>query len=133
MVEIKTAIVTGGGSGIGLAIAKKFVQQNIQTIIIGRDAKKLAVTEEKLGPLCKGLVCDLNDLPSIPKLVDAIITTTGRIDVLVNNAGINIKKKFTEVTDEDFQRLLQKMLRRCHFTCRWWKFNRLLRLAAFRK
>ncbi|HVG16592.1 MAG TPA: SDR family oxidoreductase [Chitinophagaceae bacterium] len=118
MVEIKTAIVTGGGSGIGLAIAEKYVQQNIQTIIVGRDAKKLAVTAEKLGPLCKGFVCDLNDLPSIRKLVDAIITTTGRIDVLVNNAGINMKKEFTEVTDEDFQRVLQTNVTAVPFPCR---------------
>jgi NAD(P)-dependent dehydrogenase (short-subunit alcohol dehydrogenase family) len=104
--KIKVAIVTGGGSGIGLAIATKFVQQNIQTIIVGRDEKKLNTTREKLGPLCTPIACDLSNLTAIPKLVQDIIRQFGQIDILVNNAGINMKKEFTEVTDEDFQKIL---------------------------
>ena len=103
----KVAIVTGGGSGIGLAIAEKLVQQNIHTIIVGRDEQKLHFAKEKLGDLCETQTCDLSDLASIPRLVINIIDKHGRIDVLVNNAGINMKKDFTEVTDEEFQRILQ--------------------------
>lgn len=102
----KIAIVTGGGSGIGLAIAEKFVQNHIQTIIIGRDQRKLCAAKEKLGELCEPLTGDLSDLGSIPQLVDKIIGTYGHIDILVNNAGINMKKDFTEVTDEDFQKII---------------------------
>lgn len=104
--ENKVAIVTGGGSGIGLAIAEKFVRTNILTIIVGRDEQKLKTTKEKLGDLCVPMVCDLSNLTAIPKLVQEIIQQYGQIDVLVNNAGINMKKEFTEVTDEDFQRIL---------------------------
>jgi NAD(P)-dependent dehydrogenase (short-subunit alcohol dehydrogenase family) len=102
----KIAIVTGGGSGIGLAIAQSFVQQNIYTIIVGRDGKKLAAAQKQLGELCEPQVCDLADLSSIPALVERIIEAHGHIDILVNNAGINMKKEFTEVTDEDFQKIL---------------------------
>jgi NAD(P)-dependent dehydrogenase (short-subunit alcohol dehydrogenase family) len=102
----KIAIVTGGGSGIGLAIAEKFVQNKIHTIIIGRDEKKLSAAKEKLGELCETMTCDLNDLSSIPNLVNSIIQKHSRIDVLVNNAGINMKKEFTEVTDEEFQKII---------------------------
>src|SRR5215211_6849896 len=102
----KVAIITGGGSGIGFAIATKFVQNNIQTIIVGRDEQKLTATKEKLGDLCIPMVCDLSDLSAIPKLVQNIIQQFGQIDILVNNAGINMKKEFTEVTDEDFQKIL---------------------------
>ena len=104
--ENKVAIVTGGGSGIGLAIATKFIQNDIQTIIVGRDEQKLKATKEKLGELCIPMVCDLSDLTAIPKLVKDIIQQYGHIDILVNNAGINMKKEFTEVTDEDFQKIL---------------------------
>jgi len=48
----KIAIVTGGGSGIGLAIAEKFIQQNITTIIVGRDKQKLENALDKFGSLC---------------------------------------------------------------------------------
>jgi NAD(P)-dependent dehydrogenase (short-subunit alcohol dehydrogenase family) len=102
----KIAIVTGGGSGIGLAIAEKFVLNNIHTIIIGRDEKKLCAAQQKLGELCEPVTGDLNDLASIPKLVSNIIDKHGRIDILVNNAGINMKKEFAEVTDEEFQKII---------------------------
>lgn len=102
----KTAIVTGGGSGIGLAIAEKFVQNHIRTIIIGRDDQKLSKAKERFGNLCIQQCCDLSDLASIPKLVQNIIDEFGQIDILVNNAGINMKKEFSEVTDDDFQRIM---------------------------
>jgi NAD(P)-dependent dehydrogenase (short-subunit alcohol dehydrogenase family) len=102
----KVAIVTGGGSGLGLAIAEKFSQNGMQTIIIGRDKKKLQSAKEQIGPNCFFKSCDLNDLPSIPLLVKNIIAEFGQIDVLVNNAGINMKKDFTEVTDEEFQSVI---------------------------
>src|SRR4051812_37511510 len=102
----KIAIVTGGGSGIGFAIAEKLVQQQVHTIIVGRDKEKLIAAKQKLGALCEPMQCDLNDLKSIPSLVKAITDSHGKIDILVNNAGINMKKEFTQVTDEDFQNIL---------------------------
>ena len=88
----KVAIVTGGGSGIGLAIAEKFVKHGIRTVIAGRDQKKLDAAKEKLGELCYPVRCDLSNLSEIPNLVDIVINRFGQIDVLVNNAGINMKK-----------------------------------------
>jgi len=102
----KVAIVTGGGSGIGLAIAEKFTENNFLTIIVGRDQQKLDNAKEKLGELCIPFACDLSNLSAIPALVERIVNEYGKIDVLVNNAGINMKKEFIEVTDEDFQRIL---------------------------
>jgi len=102
----KIAIVTGGGSGIGFAIAEKFVQNNIRTVIVGRDQQKLAISKNKLGELCDSFTCDLNELGGIPKLVSGIIDRYRRIDILVNNAGINMKKEFIEVSDGDFQKIL---------------------------
>ncbi|MGZ3845248.1 MAG: SDR family NAD(P)-dependent oxidoreductase [Flavisolibacter sp.] len=102
----KIAIVTGGGSGIGLAITEKFVESKIHTIIIGRDDKKLCAAAKRFGELCEPLPGDLSDLASIPALIDKIIEKHSRIDVLVNNAGINMKKQFTDVTDEEFQKII---------------------------
>jgi len=102
----KIAIVTGGGSGIGLAIAEKFVTAGIYTIIIGRDKEKLSCAREKFGQRCETISCDLNQLQNIPEVVNGIMKSHGRIDILVNNAGINMKKDFTEVTDEEFQKIL---------------------------
>jgi NAD(P)-dependent dehydrogenase (short-subunit alcohol dehydrogenase family) len=102
----RLAIVTGGGSGIGLAIAEKFIANDIQTVIIGRNEEKLKVAKEKLGNLCYPMICDVSNLSSIPLMVSRIIKQFGQIDILVNNAGINMKKDFTEVTDEEFQSII---------------------------
>lgn len=102
----RVAIVTGGGSGIGYAIAEKFVSDGIETIIIGRDETKLKNAKDQLGALCHPVPCDVSDLKLIPGLIENIIKKFGQIDVLVNNAGINMKKEFTEVTDEDFQKII---------------------------
>ena len=102
----KVAIVTGGGGGIGLAIAEKFVHNHIRTIIVGRDQDKLNAAKAQLGQLCHPVCLDLNDLSAIPAFVQQTIDEYGPIDILVNNAGINQKKDFAEVTDEDFLRIL---------------------------
>ena len=106
MEQSKVAIVTGGGSGLGLAMAAKFVQNGIITVIVGRDEQKLNAAKEKLGAGCETFPCDLSDLKTIPQLVVDIFNRFGRIDILVNNAGINLKKEFTEVTDDEFQRIM---------------------------
>ncbi len=102
----KTAIVTGGASGLGFAIAEKFVQNNIRTIIIGRNQDKLESARKKLGDLCVPVSFDLTCLSAIPEMIEKIGKEWGKIDILVNNAGINMKKEFTEVTDEDFQKII---------------------------
>lgn len=100
------AIVTGGGSGIGFAIATSFTKANIKTIIIGRDENKLAVAKKKLGKNCISVSFDLTDLNAIPKLVQNIAKEYGNIDILVNNAGINMKKELVEVSDQDFASII---------------------------
>jgi NAD(P)-dependent dehydrogenase (short-subunit alcohol dehydrogenase family) len=102
----QVAIVTGGASGIGFAIAEKFVKNNITTIIIGRNEEKLNSAKAKLGALCEPVPFDLNHLSAIPELVQNLVKKYSKIDILVNNAGINLKKEFTEVTDEDFEKIM---------------------------
>ncbi len=102
----KLAIVTGGASGIGYAIAEKFVQNQIKTIIIGRNEEKLKLAKAKLGKDCEAISFDLNQLGAIPALIANILKQHSKIDILVNNAGINLKKDFTEVTDEEFHKII---------------------------
>lgn len=106
----KLALVTGGGSGIGLYIAQCLVQAGARVVITGR---REAVLQEAVAALGAGLayfVNDITDLKSIPALIDNIETQVGEIDILINNAGINMKKYAVEVTDEDFDRIIQTNL-----------------------
>lgn len=103
----KVAIVTGGASGLGLAITKKLVQNQVKTIIIGRNENNLKEVAASLGELCAYKVYDLQNLKGVPALIQDIVNEYGQIDILVNNAGINQKKHFMDVTDEDFQNIIQ--------------------------
>jgi NAD(P)-dependent dehydrogenase (short-subunit alcohol dehydrogenase family) len=104
--KYRVAIVTGGASGIGFAIAKKLVKNNIKVILIGRDRSRLKLACETLGFLSDFVGCDLSDLHKLPSVVKKIWEVNGKIDILVNNAGMHLKKPLDEVTDDDFQKVI---------------------------
>jgi NAD(P)-dependent dehydrogenase (short-subunit alcohol dehydrogenase family) len=106
LIKHRVAIVTGGASGIGFAIAKKFVKNEIKVILIGRDKSRLKLACETLGSLSDFVGCDLSDLNELPSVVKKIADNYGRIDILVNNAGIHQKKPINEVSDADFQKVI---------------------------
>lgn len=106
----KIAIVTGGNSGLGFATAKKLCDQGITTYIIGRTKEKTEEACAEIGPNAKAVLFDLNNLAGIPAMIQNI-AANGNIAILVNNAGINLKKEFTEVTDDDFENILHTNLR----------------------
>lgn len=102
----KLAIVTGGASGLGFSIAKKFIEQDITTIIIGRNKEKLEKSVKELGKGCIPIEFDITNLKQIPNLIDAISTAHDNINILVNNAGIHLKKELFDVEHEEFQKVI---------------------------
>ncbi|WP_268225279.1 SDR family NAD(P)-dependent oxidoreductase [Sinomicrobium oceani] len=101
----KTAIVTGGNSGLGYATAKKLCDNGIKTYIIGRTPEKTEAACKEIGELAFPVIFDLNNLEGIPGMIKDI-AKNGPIDILVNNAGINMKKEFIDVTDADFESII---------------------------
>ncbi len=91
----KTAIVTGGGSGIGLGIAKALAAEGCQVVIAGRDEAKLsqAAAEFKGIPPMFFHACDVAQRDSVQKLFEWAAQKVGKIDILVNSAGVNIKTR----------------------------------------
>lgn len=100
------ALITGGASGIGLTIARKFVSKGILAILVGRDKRKLEKEASGLGKDSDFFACDLSNLDEIPVLIHKVIDKYGKINILVNNAGINLKKAILEVSDEEFQKII---------------------------
>lgn len=95
-------LITGGSSGIGLAIAKKCLSEGAEVVITGRNADKLHAVSEGIGnPLLHTLEWDVSDIGIIQEKLDKVsMIINGRLDVLVNNAGILMPKAFREVTEE---------------------------------
>lgn len=108
--EGKTALITGGGTGIGLGIAKEFIKANAKVIITGRREELLKNACAELGENANYIVSDLSVLSTIPELVTNIESKFGSIDILVNNAGIHLKKWAQETTDEEFFNIIQTNL-----------------------
>jgi len=104
--HLKTAIITGGASGIGLAIARRFVKGHIRVILIGRNKTALDAARSELGEFAASWSFDLANLESIPTLVAELKKTYGTPDILVNNAGIHLKKALLETTDTEFQQVV---------------------------
>jgi NAD(P)-dependent dehydrogenase (short-subunit alcohol dehydrogenase family) len=103
----KVVLVTGGGSGLGLAIADAFAANSSQVVIVGRNAVRLKEATKALGKKAHSVSFDVTDIDRLPELVEWIKNTVGEVDVLVNNAGINMKKDVLHVTNKDFQGIIQ--------------------------
>ncbi|HEY6250934.1 MAG TPA: SDR family NAD(P)-dependent oxidoreductase [Candidatus Angelobacter sp.] len=82
----KIAIVTGGGYGIGAAIARKLASLGATTVICGRNRARLEQTAREIP--CESQVCDVSDWNSVALLAQRVSQTFSRLDILVNNAGI---------------------------------------------
>ena len=106
----KVALVTGASRGIGAAIAKRLAAEGADVAITytkGADAAAAVVKEiEKTGRKAIAIQADVTDSAAVKAAVDKTVSTLGRLDVLVNNAGIAVAKKFEDQTLEELDRLI---------------------------
>jgi len=110
----KVAIVTGGTRGIGLAIARLLAEDGASVVVSGRDAARLdaAVKElESLGAPAMAVAADAAKREDADRLVEATRERFGRIDVLVNNAGITRDQLLVRMKDDDWDQVLDTNLR----------------------
>lgn len=100
----KVAVVTGAARGIGLAIAEKFLETGYRVALLDRDAETLAKTAESLRQRSEAfaVVCDVSDPQQVQDSIARVVAHFGRIDSLVNNAGVAIFKPAQEITFEDW-------------------------------
>lgn len=85
----KIALVTGGGRGIGLAIAKGLAECGARVILCGRNAQTLEQARAEIGDAASAAILDVADELSVIALRDSVMAQFGRLDILVNNAGID--------------------------------------------
>jgi NAD(P)-dependent dehydrogenase (short-subunit alcohol dehydrogenase family) len=100
----KVALVTGGGSGIGKAIAMAFVREGAQVVIAGRDGEKLERAAAEIGGDCLAVSADVSSAKGTEKLVSAAIEKFKRINILINNAAVLLPGTAESLSEEDFDR-----------------------------
>lgn len=114
----KTIVITGSSKGIGKDIALTFAKLEANVVISGRYKASLeAVLKEmhKYNPKCIAVAGDLSNISEVRNLIEKAASQFGTIDVLVNNAGVNIAKMAMEVTEEDWDTVLDLNLKTAFF------------------
>jgi len=98
----KVAVITGGGSGIGKAIAQAFAREGAMVVIAGRDSKKLEQAAAEIGEECLAVSADVSKTSDVQRLVDAALGKFHGINVLVNNAAVLLPGTAESLSEEDF-------------------------------
>jgi meso-butanediol dehydrogenase/(S,S)-butanediol dehydrogenase/diacetyl reductase len=104
MLDGKIAIVTGGSSGIGRAITERFVAEGAEVVIANRTEETGTATAAELD--CGFVQTDVSDYAQVEALVEGTVEEFGRLDVLVNNAGIASEKPLVEMSLEEWERVV---------------------------
>jgi len=106
MLKGKTALITGGGRGIGKAIAMAFARQGARVALAARTREQLEQTANEIGANAIALVCDVSDPESVSRMFSEMRERLGDADILVNNAGIAESATLVNTSDELWHRLL---------------------------
>lgn len=103
----ETALITGGGTGIGLAMAKAMSSAGAKVVLAGRREPELAAAVKEIGGRAAYVVHDVNQLDAAPDLVSRVEKAHGPITCLVNNAGQNMKKPVVDTTPAEMEALVR--------------------------
>lgn len=118
----KYCVVTGAGQGIGAAIAKRFLEEEAAGVAIlewnAEQAQKTALELDPTGKKCIAVKCDVSNDEQVKAAVEAVLAAFGRIDVLVNNAGVIRDKIFHKMTDDDWFTVINVNLNGIYFMCK---------------
>ena len=106
MAEAKTALITGGGQGVGQGIALALAKDGVNCVVTGRTLSKCEKTAEHLrarGVKALALKCDVKNAADLDNILSETVSEFGRLDILVNNAQEVARGSLLKISDEDFQ------------------------------
>lgn len=115
---LKTALITGGTSGIGLAVAKKFLAENYNCVLVGRSEKKFAEIKKNLEGNFEFISADVGKVSDCEKILNFSKKIFGGVNVLVNSAGIYTEGAITSVDEKIFDEIFQTNVKGTFFMCR---------------
>jgi NAD(P)-dependent dehydrogenase (short-subunit alcohol dehydrogenase family) len=117
----KACVVTGAGSGIGRAIAQRLAEENAQVLCVDLNLETAIATAQDIqqtGGVASAVGADVSNPEQVDRFINRCVEQYGKIDVLVNNAGVNIPGVLHEVSDETIDRTLNVNVKGCIYGCR---------------
>jgi NAD(P)-dependent dehydrogenase (short-subunit alcohol dehydrogenase family) len=115
----KTAIITGGASGIGAATVRRFVQEGAQVLIVDRDEHAARELASEVGDAATVAVCDVRGEEQIKAAAALALQQWGHVDILINNAGSELNKTYEDTTIDDWNRVMEVDLRAPWLFCKY--------------
>jgi NAD(P)-dependent dehydrogenase (short-subunit alcohol dehydrogenase family) len=110
----EVALITGGGSGLGLGMARALHAAGGKVVLVGRRAELVQAAAEELGEGAYWEAADVTAFDTLPALVERIVAKTGKVSILVNNAGINFKKPAIDTEVAEFSTMLDTHVLAAH-------------------
>ncbi len=110
----QVALVTGASAGIGRAVAKAFMREGADLVVVARRAERLealAAEAQRLGRTCKFVTGDVRDEDTANRATQAALDHFGKIDILVNNAGVGIYKQLEETSPDEYDTMMDSNMR----------------------
>jgi len=114
--EGKTAVITGGSTGIGLATAQRFVQEGVHVFITGRRQNELDKAVKQIGKNVTGVQGDVSNLADLDRLYTAVKEQKGHIDILFANAGVGQRAPLGTITEAQFDEIFDINVKGLLFT-----------------
>ena len=98
----KVAIVSGGNGGIGLGMARGLAAAGATLAVVGRNAEKNQIAVDELGANARAFVADVTNAAEVDEMVSEVVKSFGGIDILINNAGTNIRKRPEDLSESEW-------------------------------
>ena len=117
----RIALITGASRGIGRAIAKRLASDGCHVVLVSRTQSSLNEVAKEIesdGGTATVQLCDVGDGEALAALIEQVVEDRGRLDILINNAGITRDGLLLRMSDEDFDDVMQVNLRSAFITCR---------------
>jgi 3-oxoacyl-[acyl-carrier protein] reductase len=115
----KVAIVTGGGSGFGAGIVRKFVAEGAQVLVADIQLAAAQAVAAEVGPQALALRVDVANAADVKQMVDTAIERFGRLDILINNAGVtHLPQALEDVSEADFDRIVAVNMKAIYYAMR---------------
>jgi len=114
----KVAVVTGGTKGLGYGIVMVFAYHGAKVVITSRhqeDCDVAAAEVAAMGGEAMGIKADVQNVEEIQNLVDRTVEKYGRLDIMVNNAGVAVTRRLTDMTEADYERVVDSNLKSVYF------------------